>query len=278
MSTHDTIVIGAGLFGSVIARELRRRGEDVLVIDSEFTNRGSLPAACLMKPSWFSGLNSDVRRAAFGVLEANYAVATISFHLAAGLRTDVSWINPASILNGAGPAVVRESVTRIEGKHVWTTEGPHIASRVVVAAGVWSPSLLGLSDLLVRPQAGSAFLWRGAEQPTSPMIRIWAPYKQLVRFNRGDGVWVGDGTSLKPDSLTQERRETSRSRCADFAFLPSSEALELTGYRPYAPAVKKLPAWVEELRPGLWIATGGAKNGTIAAGWAAHTIVNGARS
>ena len=24
---------------------------------------------------------------------------------------------------------------------------------------------------------------------------MWAPYKQIVAFNRGDGLWAGDGTS-----------------------------------------------------------------------------------
>ena len=32
------------------------------------------------------------------------------------------------------------------------------------------------------------------------------------------------------------------------------------------------PCLLEEIRPGLWVASGGAKNGMLAAGWAAHEI------
>jgi glycine/D-amino acid oxidase-like deaminating enzyme len=44
----------------------------------------------------------------------------------------------------------------------------------------------------------------------------------------------------------------------------------LTGLRPYVPGAK--PCVLAEPHPGLWVVTGGAKNGTAAAGWAARKL------
>jgi hypothetical protein len=33
------------------------------------------------------------------------------------------------------------------------------------------------------------------------------------------------------------------------------------------------PCYLAEVRPQLWVATGGAKNGTLAAAWCAHELV-----
>jgi glycine/D-amino acid oxidase-like deaminating enzyme len=270
MSTHDTIVIGAGLFGCAIALELQERGERVLIIDSAHERRGSAPAACLMKPSWFSGLDKDVRDAALGVLGRLYDIQTLRFRIARSLDTDVLWIRPSSILQDSRLAehTVRGVCNLVEGDSVRTHTGVRFsAPRIVVAAGVWSPFLLRLDASLVRPQAGAAFLWTGLQ--TAPAISPWAPFRQLVKFDRGDGAWVGDGTSLKPESLDEARIQVSLERCTEFSGLRSTPDT-ITGFRPYV--AKAAPAWVEELRPGLWVATGGAKNGTIAAGWAAHVI------
>jgi hypothetical protein len=60
----------------------------------------------------------------------------------------------------------------------------------------------------------------------------------------------------------------------DFSDHETGHVKQLYGVRPYSKDAKKSkkPCYLQEMQPGLWAATGGAKNGTIAAGWAADQI------
>jgi hypothetical protein len=122
---------------------------------------------------------------------------------------------------------------------------------------------------------GAAFLWSDYDGPTEPAIRPWAPYKQLVRFNRGDGIWCGDGSAIIPENWTLERQLQSRKRCAEFVGKSETSSKLLVGIRPYIKLQKKAPCLVERLNKGIWVATGGAKNGTMSAAWAAREIEAG---
>jgi glycine/D-amino acid oxidase-like deaminating enzyme len=148
---------------------------------------------------------------------------------------------------------------------------------VVVAAGIWTKMFVPEVDVV--GQAGIAWL-RQANGIEEPFIKVWAPYKQIVAFNRGDGLWIGDGLSLR--NWNDSYENASRERC-DAALLRRSvwgpsinssqapEVLKLFGYRPYVKDAK--PCLLKEVRKGFWVATGGAKNGTLAAGWCADQIV-----
>ncbi len=281
MNYHDAIVVGAGLFGSIIAEELRFQGRQVLVIDDFRPGAGSKPAACLMKPGWFAGLGKEVHEPSLDLLDRLYRVHDLRFKVGPGHAT-VHWCDPNTILEPG--ADLEGKVTAVTpGEKGWwmvqsvDSEGqansPQFTELVVVAAGVWSMQLAPISTDL-KSQAGMAFLWPGEFQP-EPFIRPWAPYKQLVSFNRGDGMWVGDGSAIKEANWTEDREEQSYNRCAGAAGRLGRGDRErglckpLFGLRPYA---KVKPCVLEEIRPGFWCATGGAKNGTIAAGWCAHEI------
>ncbi len=147
-----------------------------------------------------------------------------------------------------------------------------MVSTVVAATGIWTKLLF--SEIDVVGQGGVAWLWPKAKTAI-PRITPWAPYKQLVRFNRGDGLWAGDGTSLR--NLDYASKIASRIRCQRFVEEDKSVTGKLTppialmGYRPYVKDAK--PCFLKQVRPGFWVATGGAKNGTLAAGWCADQMV-----
>lgn len=281
MQRHDAIIVGGGLFGSIIGAELRRLGLETLNIDDKNPEAGSRPAACLMKPSWFSSLGKEIYDPALETLDRLYGVQDLTMNLRPKLaEATVHWVPPSKILTGAGTlhGTVEAINPGSRGYLVRKSDGVILyAKSVIVAAGVWSARLAPVEGGL-KGQAGVAFLWPSSTLPAiqgGGFIQPWAPYRQLVAFDRGDGTWVGDGTSIIRQNWTPERQGTSYERCARAVGrqgegdLQTGRARALFGIRPY---VKRKPCYLEQVDNGLWVATGGAKNGTLAAGHCARVI------
>lgn len=279
----DVVVVGAGLFGSIAAKALAGAGLTVVSVDDSRPGAGSLPAACLMKPSWFSSMGKDKFEPSLELLDRIYGVKDISFKVGL-LRATVHWCDPAQILGDEEVPVYREKVTaltRTSSGWAVSLEGREAALEarsVVVAAGVWTSELVrsqALGGLVGR--AGVAFRWQDM-QLEEQFITPWAPYRQTVGFNiSSTEVWVGDGSAIKPENWNEERQNVSFARCAKaidrtgFGDREQGRVKALYGIRPYIAGVK--PCLLEEVEPGLWALTGGAKNGTISAGWAASELV-----
>jgi glycine/D-amino acid oxidase-like deaminating enzyme len=280
MMAYDTIIIGGGLFGSVITRALKDIGQDVLVLDQGHQARGSSAAACLMKPSWLGALSKDQQRRCLTLLDDMYGVQDLIFKVGPGKAT-VHWVPPKSILVGWG---VREAIVSTIRRcdRGWETYykdgGVDVARRLIVAAGVWTDDVLmkvhkyPLAHTLVQAQAGLALLF--PRTTVLPEISPWAPYKQLVKFNRGDGAWAGDGSAIKEANWDAERHAKVRDRIVRYihpeGIVPPPK--ELYGLRPYVKEMGGQPAYLREHAPDLWVATGGAKNGTIGAAWCATEL------
>jgi len=276
MTNFDTIVVGAGIFGTTIGLWLRRQGQSVLILDAEKPLSGSAPAACIVRPQWLGKMSKKEMAQAFSVLDELYGLHELEARiLVAGFTKSISvyWVAPRAILK-AGRFEPAEVVEVGVGESPWVrcSDGRIIHARsVVVAAGVWSSKLCTINNLTA--QAGVAFTWK-TEDPEDgrPRIAPWAPYRQLVALNRAPyETWAGDGTALKQSSLTPERIAASRERCAKFVNMPPEDATEIVGLRPYIRGLKD-PCLVEEVMPNIFVASGGSKNGTAGAGWAAYKI------
>lgn len=278
----DVLVVGAGLFGSVIARHLTRQGRKVTMVDAGLTMSGSAPAACIMRPSWLSKMTKTEQATAMATLDENFGVHEIEAYIGVaglGKRTTVFWCAPAAILKP--DRYIKQNVSAIghDVGNPWftvRTESGHHSERfypnlIIVAAGVWSNQLGAFAPGLSQ-QAGVAFTWPCDEvQESRATIEPWAPYKQLIRLpNRYPGeLWVSDGTAVK--ALDHARQQACLTRCARFANRNPVDAQAIIGLRPYIRGLKG-PAYVEQVLPKVWVATGGAKNGTAGAGWAAYKL------
>lgn len=273
---HDIAIIGAGLFGAVAAAALRRDGHNVLVIDAKKEGSGSRPAACLMKPSWFSSMGKDKFEPSLRLLDELYGVQDLSFKVLGPVGATVHWCDPAKILQPADLTDEVEAIQVVGGGFMLVLKsGDYVeVKKVIVAAGVWSSALAHVPGLVGR--AGVSFRWFDM-QLDQGFINPWAPYRQIVGFNISKTeVWVGDGSAIKPDNWTKEREDQSYARCASnidrtgFGDRENGRVEAQYGVRPYVPDAK--PCFLKEVLPGMWVNTGGAKNGTIAAGWSASVL------
>ncbi|NBP24036.1 MAG: hypothetical protein EBU81_05690 [Proteobacteria bacterium] len=265
----SAIVVGAGLFGSIIARKLRLMGIETQLLNWKRAEAGSTPAACLIKPSWVSGLGKDVVEPSMALLNELYGIEDISFKVGP-IHQTVHWVNPLHILSEPSDNVNVLGVNPSGGLN--TSDGYKTADIIVIAAGVWCNQMLpepykvpGLQGRL-----GMAFTWDG--QIDEPFISPWAPYRQLVAFNRGPNeIWCGDGSAIKDGNWGLTNELASLARCQKaLGFEGREPKKRLLGARPYVPDAK--PCYLKRYLPNLWVATGGAKNGTLAAAWCAHQI------
>lgn len=274
MTRIDVAVIGGGLFGRTIAAEMWAQGRECQVLDDARPWRGSAPAACLMRPSWFSKMERGEYVASMDRLDRLFGVKKVRFETPAG-PADLDWVDPAVVMR-PDACVIPATVTDIwRGEGYWAlsvnTGQPVHARSVVVATGVWVPELVRTPHNITALGGWAVtWAWPYERQQGPSRLEPWAPYKQLIGFQRGAWEWwAGDGTALLPGSLTPERRDASENRLLAFGKrLGLAGVASITGgLRPKVPGLRA-PALVEEVAPGLWIATGGAKNGTLGAAWA----------
>jgi glycine/D-amino acid oxidase-like deaminating enzyme len=281
---RDVIVVGGGLFGSIAADTLSRAGMDVMIVDDKRPLSGSKPAACLMKPSWLTSMTKDQLDISFSLLDEQYGLERIPFTLTPtrALDMSVTRIRPSKVWAATSPLTRNgKAIKLIEGPSFFTIDlddGTHeVARHVVIACGSWANELAPWAPK-PKPQAGWAFTWQDSRK-VQPLISLWAPYRQLVVFNREDGeVWAGDGSALKPERLTDwNRRDESMMRCVRAAFPKEEEKARFSqaevtaGIRPYTEKSEGAPCFFET-RGRVTVITGGAKNGTMAAGWCAARL------
>lgn len=272
MSHYDAIIVGGGITGCTIARALAAEGRRTLVVDDGRPEAGTRASAGLLKPSWFDGLGKAVYEPALQMLERLYPIQTLRFSVwPTRIETQVFHVPRERDL--PDPYEGMSAKVRAVGSG-WAelALGTRLeAPLIVVATGSWASELLPVEGL--HGKMGVAFRWPGKVEN---MIRPWAPYKQIVAFNELPGwAWGGDGSAIKPDNWTDERERQSRDRVArGLGGVPSSMIGNFSAYRGIRPFVDGAkPLLLEQREPGLWVATGGGKNGTLAAGFAAHKIV-----
>ena len=272
----EAIVVGAGLFGSVIACELRARDMEVVVVDDNREFSGSKPSACLIKPSWISSLSKEVINPSLDLLERRYGLEEIQFRTLPGIKAKVKHVSPNTVLKPADyERRVGSIAYRVKQWHVSNgtyslfdaeTTWSLSAKYLIIAAGFWTNQLVRMETKLTG-LTGVSFLWPG-KQLKEPFINVWAPYKQIAAFQRQDGVWIGDGSAILWNNWNAARKQQSERRCVAAVGLKGNPQATV-GIRPYT---GEKPCYLREQEPNLWVATGGAKNGIVSAAWSANEI------
>ena len=235
---------------------------------------GSKPAACLIRPSWLSKMTTLERDEALALLNDLYGVQELDFTINRILPTKMLWVDPRKILKAPDVVGTVLSIDRLEHAVRVRTGDREVllrARHIVVAAGVWANKLFDaeVHGGLVG-QVGCAHIFSG--QTKKQIVDQWAPYKQIVRFNRTeDTVWVGDGAAIIEKNWGDDHRRLNATRChAASEGLPVVEKIE--GIRPYVKEAKGI-ADFREVWFRVWSINGGAKNGTMGAAWCALRLI-----
>ncbi len=280
---YDFVVVGSGLFGSIISRALTASGATVAVVDDGRPLSGSVPAACLMKPGWASAMSYKEYEQAIQLLESLYGpVREIKLRARPmAKQIPVTWLDPKVILSKAAaiPEHYADRAIAVSDKKVDLEKSGcilHAKIAVIVCTGCWAEELVPELRGTIVPKGGWAFTWSG--QIADPFLQVWAPYRQLIAFNRGPNeIWCGDGTALIKKSFEScGTMHKSLQRCVEALGQdadPANGPKILAGYRPYFKG-PKTPALIHKANPGLYVATGGGKNGTLGAAWAARQLVD----
>ena len=159
MKTYDTLVIGAGLFGQVIAKALASQGRSVVVMDDARPMNGTAPSGMLMKPSWFAGLGKDIYDPALLVMHELYDIQELEFKVGPK-KTSALYVPHEQVMS---MEVTPYSVFKVyeDGRvDCETNTGSRATLRfelVIVAAGVWSSKLLDVPKL--EGKQGVSFIW-----------------------------------------------------------------------------------------------------------------------
>ena len=272
MHEVEFAIIGNGIFGATIAAKLRQQGISVVTIDSQEPEAASPCAACLIKPSWIAGLGKENCAIGLDTLGELYPIKELNFDTPVG-NAAVKWVDPKDILV---PPTFREKVLRITITPYGYEINMHIiAKNLIIAAGVWTNEVLwkftSFQIKTLAARTGSSFTIPGKR--VLPYIKPFRPFRQLTRFMVDEDLaWVGDSEGYI--NYTKSQLEKSRQRCAAFVNDLPSKLLARTGHRPYTSKeeMENKPCYLQRPFDDLWVVTGGAKNGTIAAGWAAHQI------
>lgn len=256
----DVIVVGGGLFGSIATQALRNAGMDVTLLDDGRPWAGSRAAGCLMKPSWLSKMGLANQQAAFKLLDELYGLQDIDLWLGP-TKVTAAWVSPDRVLGSPRETV---EVKGVAPGHVITAQGQVLeAKTVIVACGYWTRELVPGAPVVGK--VGVSL--RLDKPPEDNRISVWAPYKQLVRFSQDGFHWAGDGTAILRRNWDAGREQQCKERIRGFA----GSGVARVGIRPYVDTIN--PADLDQVRPGLWSLTGGGKNGTAAAGWAASRLL-----
>lgn len=261
----NVAIIGAGVTGSVIARVLERAGHKVAVIDDARPNRATPASAGIIHPKWIDAFKKDEVRDGLLLLDRLYGLNTINFPDG----SCASQLSPAQYL-WPEEKVIYKKVTRLNGAYVILEDDRVMkADYAIICTGCWANELAGDKIHPIRATAGTAFLYDGMKIE-KPVLKTWAPYKQLMAFNRDRGtIWAGDGTSILPKNYTLEREQASFERIkAAVGFTPTRR---VTGWRPMVVGQKS--GVCEKIGTFTWVVTGGSKNGTIFAAIAALRLV-----
>ena len=278
----DVIIVGGGLFGSMTALHLQKKGMDVLVIDSAHPMAASKCSFGVWKDGWVNEVIRAEVDYGMPLLERYTEVKDVEFfNTKKGVVEIFRKADCSTLLNAAVPR--KEGEVTALGKRFVSVNGEVIQAKraVVVAAGVWTPQVLSLCAGIDHLPSVD-MIWGATLDVRIKLeenrIQEWAPYRQSVMVQEEGYFRFGDGATVKnPKGVADPRLDKASTRLIQHlndivgvTVNPDKITAVHEGYRPYMK--KGTPSLVNKHFDWLFSATGGAKNSTILCGYVAREI------
>lgn len=283
-SNPDVIIVGSGLFGSMTAKYLRKKGLEVMIIDNVNPMAASKCSFGVWKEGWINKTIKEEVEISMPILKKYYEIVEKPFfNMDKNVEEMMSYLDCLQILYerqvfNYNVADVKNNKVLITGNNTDGGGWLEANKAVIVCAGVWTPELLK-SYKKSLPKIDR--LW-GATLEFNQKIDIsrfgqWAPYKQNVLLKMSEKKFVfGDGATVKNPKENDERVSFASNRLLTHAhdvigsLNPDNIKRVNEGYRPYL--TKGSKGFVMKHDKNLFSATGGAKNSTILCGFIAKQI------
>lgn len=284
----DVVVIGAGLFGSMIYRHLTDKGLDVVVIDRQHPMSASKCSFGVWKPGWVNNIIKEQVSDGMELLE-KHSKGIRQIEIFNVKKEKIELFSKVDCSNILTTQFLEATVTGIKDKTVYfkdehgEEEKIVVKKAVIVAAGVWTTEILNLAGAK-KSLPGVDKIWGATlelpDDVEENRIMEWAPYRQSVLVRKDVGTfYFGDGATVKnPKDVDDPRVGVASDRLLQHL----NDILQVTydvdriksvneGYRPYLK--KGTPGFVAKHNDWLISATGGAKNSTILCGHVAKLVL-----
>jgi hypothetical protein len=247
-------IVGAGLAGSLVARQAGQEGLRYRLFDDGRFGGASRYSENLLSPTWLR--DQAWLQPALTILTRLVPVRPLSFWT--GTKQQLVYFAP--LADTLLEPEIRRSVTAVTDEGVTDDAGEQYAGPTVIATGVWARALVpSLPE--IENYAGHALLFPGSWG--QPIMRCFQPYRHEKIFEWQPGVtWYGDSTAVPYARYTREREQlvaASRQRARAAGLL--GEGTLVTGYRPSVG--KRHGGYTQRVSERVWTITGGYKNGLV---------------
>lgn len=280
------LIIGAGLFGSMVAKHLRSKGIDSLIVDRRDPLSASKCSSGIWRPGWAGKIAHQVEQS-LPIISLYTAVDTLNIYDAdKEVETSIDFIDCNNILDeefieGEVVGCSKETSGKVHSVYV-EVDGTKIeidCEYLLICAGAWTNAVLEKLKLpvLFGLDAHWGAVLHCQDKLQRNFIQNWAPYKQLYGLNlvrNGQEVsYFTMGMSAKNpprggDNRTLAIGEKMEAAARGFKMKQIIEIPE--GNRPFFS--EKDTDFVNRHGANVWSATGGAKNSTLLCGYVAQRI------
>ncbi len=282
---YEVVVVGAGYWGTAITLTLRQAGHEVLCLDSGQPGGASRVAAGLVRQTTLEGLNAPWWTTRHSQACQNFVQEPwmqsaeedlISVYAPSPRRRGGLWLaDSAGFLSLAQASHVQVKELRVEPggwRLLCAGQAEIVCQTVVLATGYGSDALLaasGLPEFNITPSPGCAWVSPASQRLDRPVTLAY----RLPGDTRTRTATVRNWTpgSHYAGSTTEPRSQEQLEKLSDLLSLSGSlgEATLLRGIRPVLPQFL-----VEQIRPGLVVATGGGRNGLASAAGVALQVLH----
>ncbi len=260
-------IVGGGLTGCIIAEYLRKKGASVTVFDSLEKMGASKAALGLIAPQWIARVEDvDLGMEALEEIGGGGLVEHLDFEIknpVKNFRQQIMRFNTQALVYGCEKRWDKVVEVRNQKTLVFADGDEMTFDIIILAAGIWCNAFI--PELALSGKTGSTlFALASDNAEVKNKIEMYAPFKQAVSFQSEGFVHFGDGTSVK--EYKEDHLKRTIDRASRYGNLKKHYAVT-TGTRPFSTCNPN--GVFKRVGKTLWVATGGAKNGTILAGiWA----------